>query len=901
MYSRYQRRSRVRRSGAAYGAALTAILAVAGAHAAGAQTAVSLEAIKAKFAAQPRVQIQHNSIAPGVASLLRQSRFLGRQDGQTPVSIAISLPLRNRAALDEYVRRIADPKDALYGHGLTTKQFADLYAPAQEDFDTVLQYAKASGLSVVEASPTRSLVVLSGESRNVESAFGVKLSRYLLPSGYVVHANDVAPTVPQSISSRIIGVTGLNSIPATSYHKHIVPKYVSDIQSFLSGNVAGTGPAGGLAPSDIVTAYNLTSLTYKGEGQTVALYELDGYDPKDITTYTTRFGLGASNLTNVLVNGFSGVPGADGGTGYVEVVLDIDMVLALAPKLQNLYVYEAKNNGTDSLALYKRIADDNVAKVVSTSWGLPETIIDDATRLSEDQIFTQMSAQRQSIFDASGDSGAYDDAPIAAQLGVAATVCVDDPASQPHVTGVGGTTLTTVSPGGAYTSETVWKGTLAGAADNDGGSGGGKSVKWPKPDFQKSPTAVGEDAVNRDVPDVALDADGATGYDIYVGAFASSTSTGWFTVGGTSAAAPLWGAFFSLVNQQRSGNGLSFIGEANPPIYAVARDATNYAAAFHDVTTGDNLVYKAKVGYDDATGWGSFNGAPLLNLLAPVNTATLGTLSGTVTNSNLTPIAGATVHIVRSDTGDLQADLKTDANGKYTKTLSSAVGYTVTVSASGYAGVTDTGIVILPGATTIHDFILTTGHVYPSGLQMISSPYDYTNAADYPTLMGLATPLTREQRLYSYQPSELQYVAYPTYPADTLHPGQGYWVKLDSTNYTHFQGTPVVTTQVFRTVLQQGWNQIGNPFLEDTALGSIEVDDTKGNVLSSTLAASAIVKLPWVYHQDTNGYTQLTASDSLATWQGYWIYSASPTVLVITPPGGLPPSPPPTQPKTSVH
>ena len=894
MYSRYQRRSRVRRSGAAYGAVVAAMLAVAGVQAAGAQTAASPDAVKAKFASQPRISIAGNGIAPGVVRLLSQSRLLGRQDGQTPISIAISLPLRNQADLTDFLRRIADRKDPLYGTTLTPKEFAERYAPTQEDFNTVLEYAKASGLSVVEASPTRSLVLLRGESQDVESAFGVRLSRYLLPNGYVVHANDTAPTLPQSVAKVVLAVTGLNGIPPLSGHRLNAPKYNSDLQHFLSNNATGTGPAGGLAPSDIVTAYSLSSVAMKGEGQSIALFELDGYDPQDIATYTNKFNLPAANLTNVLVDGFSGVPGSDGGSGFEEVVLDIDMVVALAPKLAHVYVYEAPLTSADSLALYQRIANDKLANVVSVSWGTPDDILDDGSRKTENIIFQQMAAQGMSVYVASGDSGAYGDAPFAASMNKSPTISVDDPASQPYVTGVGGTTLTTASPGGAYASETVWKGTLAEAPNNGGGSGGGISLNWAKPDYQSTPAPVGESATMRDVPDVALNADGNTGYDVYYSALAGGTSTGWFTTGGTSAAAPLWAAFGSLVNQQRSGNGDSPLGQANPQIYSIAR-SSSYATAFHDITVSDNLFYLAKTGYDDATGWGTFVGNVLLSKLAPAETSTLGTLSGTVTDASGTPILGATVHVVRVDTGaPVGVDVTTDATGTYSFSLSSKVTYTVTASAPGYSGLSYTGIVILAGSATVKDFILTAGHIYPAGLQMISAPYEYSGVADYPTLMGLAAPLTGQQKLYSYQPSESQYVAYPTFPADTLHPGQGYWVKLDSGDYTHFQGTPVPTTQVFRIVLQQGWNQIGDPFLEDATLSSIAVDDVKGNVLSTTLAASSVVKLPWSYRQATNDYAQLASTDVLGIWQGYWIYAATPAVLVITPPGGLPPNLPPT-------
>ncbi len=222
------------------------------------------------------------------------------------------------------------------------------------------------------------------------------------------------------------------------------------------------------------------------------------------------------------------------------------------------------------------------------------------------------------MFAASGNFGAFDDYNPTTPT-VLTQPAVDNPASQPFVTGVGGTTLqynkptvaTTVgtvtkpATNGLYVAETVWKSGSQTSVGGPSGSGGGSSEIWTKPDYQ---AGLGASPLRRDVPDVALNADPNSGYDIFIGGNMA-------TAGGTDAAAPLWAAFAALVNQQRALNGLTTtLGFANPSLYAIGR-STDYLTDFHDITTGDNLYYSAETGYDDATGFGSFIGDKLIAAL----------------------------------------------------------------------------------------------------------------------------------------------------------------------------------------------------------------------------------------------------------------------------------------------
>lgn len=371
----------------------------------------------------------------------------------------------------------------------------------------------------------------------------------------------------------------------------------------------GTGPVGGLAPTDIQNAYNTTPIPTPGRGTTLALVELDGYYAPDIGQYEALFSVlpppppTFPQIVNILLDGFQGKPVTLGG--QIEVTLDIDMMLALAYDASKILVYEAPNSLANFLDVLAHIANDDLASSVSCSWGIPENFAPLPLIIAENYVFAQMALQGQSFFDASGDNGAFDDGQ---------TLSVDNPADEPYVTGVGGTTLATNGPGGTYASETVWNNNVL---NGGGGGGGGISIYWAQPYYQfglVSSASLGSKTM-RNVPDVALDADPNTGYDIFVTDQADNPPLlkGWLTIGGTSAAAPLWAAFLATVNGVLAFRHQPPVGFVNPPLYTIARDSTRYANDFHDITVGDNGYYPAVPGYDAATGLGSFNGFNLYN------------------------------------------------------------------------------------------------------------------------------------------------------------------------------------------------------------------------------------------------------------------------------------------------
>jgi len=307
----------------------------------------------------------------------------------------------------------------------------------------------------------------------------------------------------------------------------------------------------------------------------------------------------------------------DGGTtdfsGQDEVNLDIDIMLGMLHQATKINIYVGPNTDQSLIDTYQQIANDNSAPVVSTSWGLCEALADPASGpgsviAAENTIFAQMAAQGQQIFAASGDNGSEDCA-----ANGSTRLNTDDPASQPFMVGVGGTTVNINTQTNAYMNETVWN-------HSGYGGGGGLSTNWSQPTWQTGPGTTNAYNTNgrREVPDIAAPADPNTGYIVYTGG-------AWALIGGTSGAAPLTAAGFALINQAllaRVGHRLGF---TNPSLYRILTAAPN---AYHDVTVGNNCaqgpdcttagrVYPATAGYDLATGVGTPKIGAIANYLAP--------------------------------------------------------------------------------------------------------------------------------------------------------------------------------------------------------------------------------------------------------------------------------------------
>ena len=427
----------------------------------------------------------------------------------------------------------------------------------------------SQGFTITATYPNHLVVHARGTVGQAEQAFQVQINNYQGQSRQHFYANSGAPSLPASLAPFVASVAGLDNLvqygrtPLASGQAH-----PSLAKSNASSKITCPQPGAATVPTSytppqIATAYDFTKLYNGGslgEGQTVGLLELDGYSPNDIALYASCFGGKNTQIQTIHIDGYNGAAGANAA----EVELDMEMVLGLAPRLASLRVYEAS---ISSLAAYNdawaHIVND-ATPVVSTSWVFCEEAAGIANEIQQENIFFQTAAaQGQTILAASGDLGAtgcYNP-----QTGANTKPAADDPASQPYVTGVGGTTLS-INPDNTYQSEQVWNDRVL----RNGASGGGLSKVWYMPSWQQGPGVANAYSTGfREVPDVSINADPQTGYDVYcsVGGCAGG---GWRVMGGTSAAAPVWAAMVALANETaRNANGYQ-LGFLNPSLYAIS-------------------------------------------------------------------------------------------------------------------------------------------------------------------------------------------------------------------------------------------------------------------------------------------------------------------------------------------
>ncbi len=496
--------------------------------------------------------------------------------------VTISLALNHEDELDQRILEVYTPGAAAYRKFVTPEEFRARYAPTQEQIDQAQAYLAASGITDLKVNANGYLIEGRASVGSLSSAFQTEIRQYKDSTGKVYFAPSSEPKLPSEL--RIRAVHGLHNLTRFTSFTHETPADSIRAQ-------AGSGPLGGLSPQDIRQAYQIPGQV-SGAGQTIAVVALDGYNASDVASYQRAFGIPSIPLQNVLIDGATGAAGSEA----METTLDIELASAMAPGARKIMVYQAPNSGQSVLNLYSRIANDNQAQIVTTSWGGPERMQSTSFLISESGILKQMALQGQTVFAASGDSGAYADQ---------SSLSVIDPASQPFVVAVGGTRLN--SSGGVYRSEATWNN----GSPQQGAGGGGISSPWVPPSWQNrvGTTKHRGHTSMRKVPDVALNSDPMTGYAVFY-------SGRWVTVGGTSAAAPLWAGFTALVNEQRQANGLRQVGFLNPILYNLGR-SSRYASDFNDIQDGStNLYYPAIQGWDNATGWGSMNGQGLFQDLS---------------------------------------------------------------------------------------------------------------------------------------------------------------------------------------------------------------------------------------------------------------------------------------------
>src|ERR1700728_460328 len=549
---------------------------------AGVLTAASLSAATAASASTGQ------SMAHIPGSFLPLHATKTGQMSASRMSVEVVLQPANAKGLSSLLAGLYTKGSADYVHWLAAGQFDSMFAPSRATVQAMTSYLQGKGLAV-QRTGTPFLLRAIGSTAQIDTAFATTINNYRNAQGKKFFSNDSAASVPNSLAASVLGVVGLtntvrlkpevqtaSSSTASSAGKGSgepsceipYPTTLAELQASSANgpfNGYGGGPGcSALTPSQTNSIYNAPNagLRGKGAGATVAVFELSAYNHADIARWAqTLYGPGYRlRMTNVNVDGGPLAPNTSqcpvgdtcyyGYGGDIEVEADIEQDLTVAPDTSNLIVYNAPNDVTGQTELdeYATIANQDRADSVSSSWGECEPDAGLAYAQAENVLFEQMAAQGQSMFASSGDTGAFecirdgtfsDFAPLEAL----------DPSSQPWVTSTGGTSFGRFDPGdradpsyprgseGVWNTIDIWSGNDSSTATSTGivdcgafgAGGGGHSIFWPMPNYQKGPGVISADTVRgpsncalasagqacREEPDISANADPLTGYAEY--------------------------------------------------------------------------------------------------------------------------------------------------------------------------------------------------------------------------------------------------------------------------------------------------------------------------------------------------------------------------------------------------
>ena len=567
------------------------------------------------------------------------------------VTIALQPSASQQADLKQLLALQQDPSSPSYHHWLTPEQYADRFGVSQPDIDKIVAWLGQYGLNVKSVARARNAIIFGGVSGQVESAFGVEIHYYQV-DGEQHYAIAADPTIPVAIGGVVLGIRGLDDFRLKPMlRRSAQPQYTLGGEHYLG-------------PTDIATIYDITPLYnsgINGTGQKLAVAGQTDINMSDIVQFRSFYGLPANDPTVVLVPG-SPDPGQNTGD-LQEADLDLELSGAVARNATILFV-----NSTDAISSLQYAIDENLAPVVSVSYGDCELQTPRSQAIMFESWATQANTQGQTVFAASGDDGAAD-CFVATDKSTTdgnTSLSVDTPGSVPEVTGVGGTEFN--EGGGSYWNssngageasarsyipETAWNdSTLVG---QPAATGGGVSTYFSKPAWQTG-TGVPAGAF-RSVPDVSLAASpNHDGYQIYTGGSFSA-------FGGTSVGPPQFAGIAVLLGEYLVANGFQStpeLGNINPSIYSLQP----VSGVFHDITTGNNIVipcaaqcslapigYDAGVGYDEVTGVGTPDVYNLVTAWHSGSVASKGSVSMTLGASAGSVEFGATTILTATVTG----------------------------------------------------------------------------------------------------------------------------------------------------------------------------------------------------------------------------------------------------------
>ena len=494
----------------------------------------------------------------GLSTAILQAVHLGTAGPDTQIHLNLGLKVRRATELTSLLAT---------GRTLSSEAYAAEFGP-----DPALARSAVMALSSLGFRatwrPGLTQIAVDGPAPMAASLLGIDIENYRLADGTTFYASLDQPRIPPQLATIVSTASGLDS--------------------YTHWQSSAVRP-GGLTPSDVAAFYNLRPLRDRGldgSGETIVLPEVDDLPTlEDLNKFAATYGLPPFDL-QIKRDPSWGTPVRPVG----EVSMDLQIIHEIAPKAK-LIVYMSSLTGADVERAFDQLVNDHLGSIISQSIGVCERQTTSGYRSTWITMEDRAVAQGMSHFVATGDTGAY-------ECGFDTGPVAQFPSTLPTVTAVGGTTVFQ-SLSGAYLKEMAWT-----APIDETATGGGSSVFYPLPDYQKRVAQVSGKGM-RQVPDVAADADPTTGVHEFFGGMADQG-------GGTSAAAPLWAATMALINQDLKRKGLREAGFANPALYWMGENSSKLPAPpFHDVTSGNNLADAAGPGWDFATGWGSMDGAAL--------------------------------------------------------------------------------------------------------------------------------------------------------------------------------------------------------------------------------------------------------------------------------------------------
>ena len=582
---------------------------------------------------------------------IRLSDDLGPLAPDTPIR-GVTLVFKRSAAqeadLQQLLAQQADPGSPLFHHWLTPEDFAARFGIADADIAATESWLQSRGFTIDAVSRNRDRITFSGTATEIHQAFGAELHHYRSSSTdselhFAPAAELSLPPTLAPLTAAVLHLSDFRPKPGV----RPIPNYTT------AGNQSHF-----LAPKDITSMYHLGPLVSANDtGQSLAIVGQSFVKTGPgtaINNFESAVSSSLATITPVIVPGSGNEAIFPGDVGESEIDLEYSSVLA--PSANIFFVYTGSNGNYNAFDALAYAITEDVAPVVSISYGGCEPLNSAADLQQANALFEEAAAQGQTLVASSGDTGSTSCASYSSSSGVSTTqqqaLAVSFPADSPYVTAVGGTQMAPGtfaagtsnywnSPPGngldainsliSYVPEVVWNEdspTFGLAA-----SGGGVSTTFLRPTWQSGVPGIPSGAY-RLVPDIALQSSvSSPGYvictddpdvvgtitDCATGSLSLKTSTGSYVIsGGTSFAAPIFAAFLAGLNQYEQTTGL---GNINPILYSLAAQPSVYASAFHDITSGTSACaigdgtcgtpgtsgYAATTGYDMATGLGSLD------------------------------------------------------------------------------------------------------------------------------------------------------------------------------------------------------------------------------------------------------------------------------------------------------